>query len=301
MITTIQDLIAHAKQVETKTLVVACAADNHVLEAVEMARKEDIVNAILIGDQTQILSILKDLDIDPHNYIIIDEKDNALACQQAVQLVHDHDDYFLMKGLVDTRIILQAALHKEYGLRTKNRISHVSVIEVPTHPKLLFMSDGGMNIAPTLDEKRQIIENAVFIAHSLGIQNPNVGVLAAVEKVNPQMQATVDAEALVQMNKDGILKGCTVGGPFALDNAINHEAAVHKGITDPIAGFIDILLMPQIETGNVFYKAMMFLANAKSASVIAGATKPIVLTSRADSKESKFYSIALGALVVDLH
>jgi len=299
MITSIQDLVTQAKQLQTKTLVVACAADNHVLEAVEMARKEDIINAILIGDQDEIMSLLQSLKIEFTNYTIINQPDNVLACQNAVQLVHDHHDYFLMKGLVDTRIILQAALHKEYGLRTKNRISHVSVLEVPTHPKLLFMSDGGMNIAPTLDEKRQIIENAVTIAHSLGITTPNVGVLAAVEKVNPQMQATLDAESLVQMNKEGIITGCIVGGPFALDNAINKEAAIHKGITNPIAGLVDILLMPQIESGNIFYKTMMFLANAKSASIIAGATKPIVLTSRADSKESKFYSIALGALAVN--
>lgn len=300
MITTIQDLVNTAKQLPTKTLVVACAADNHVLEAVEMARQEDIINAILIGNQVEIIDILTQLKIDANHYTIIDLPDIVDACRMAVKLVHDHQDYFLMKGLVDTRIILQAALDKEIGLRTKNRISHVTVLEVPTHPKLLYMSDGGMNIAPTLDEKRQIIENAVTIAHSLGNTNPNVGVLAAVEKVNPQMQATLDAEALVKMNQDHLLTGCTVGGPFALDNAINKEAAIHKGITNPIAGDIDILLMPQIEAGNIFYKAMMFLANAKSASVIAGASKPIVLTSRADSKESKFYSIALGALVVNL-
>lgn len=300
MIQSITDLIVQAKLLETKTLVVACAADEHVLEAVEMARKENIVNAILVGDKSAILSILSQLNISSTPYTIMDEENLEMACEIAVKLVHDHEDYFLMKGLVDTRIILKAALNKEFGLRTQNRISHVTVLEVPTHPKLIFMSDGGMNIAPTLDEKRQIIENAVNIAHALGNPNPNVGVLAAVEKVNPQMEATVHAEELVKMNQDHIITGCTVGGPFALDNAINKEAAIHKGIKDPIAGDIDILLMPRIETGNVFYKAMMFLANAKSASVIAGATKPIVLTSRADSTESKYYSIALAALVVDL-
>ena len=205
-----------------------------------------------------------------------------------------------MKGLVDTSIILKAALNKEFGLRTQNRISHVSVMEVSTHNKLIFMSDGAMNIAPTLDEKRQIIENSVVIAHSLGIENPNVGVLGAVEKVNPKMEATVHAAELVKMNKDGVINHCRVGGPFALDNAINKEAALHKGIKDPMAGDVDILIMPRIEAGNVFYKTMMFLANAKSASVIAGAKKPIVLTSRADSTESKFYSIALSALVANL-
>jgi phosphate butyryltransferase len=205
-----------------------------------------------------------------------------------------------MKGLVDTSIILRAALNKEFGLRTNNRISHVSVIEVSTHPKLIFMSDGAMNIKPTLDEKRQIIENSIVIANALGLEAPKVGIIAAVEKVNPQMEATLDAVELIKMNKENILNGCIVGGPFAIDNAINKEAAILKGVSDPIAGDVDILIMPQIESGNVFYKSMMFLGKAQSASVIAGAKKPIVLTSRADSTLNKFHSIALGALVVDL-
>jgi phosphate butyryltransferase len=162
------------------------------------------------------------------------------------------------------------------------------------------MSDGAMNIAPTLDEKRQIIENSVKIAHALNIEKPNVAVIGAVEKVNPQMEATLDARDLKKMNEDGIIENCVVSGPFAIDNAINKEAALHKGIHDPVAGEADILIMPRIEAGNVFYKTMMFLANAKSASVIAGAQKPIVLTSRADTTMSKYYSIALSALVAHI-
>ena len=296
MIKTMDELISKAKMIETSTMVVACAADEHVLEAVELARENNIINGILVGDKEKILQILKSLKINSSNYTIIDEKDKVKACQKSVKLVSSNDNYFLMKGLIDTSILLKAALNKEYGLRTKNRISHVSVFEVGTHHKIIFMSDGAMNIAPTLDEKRQIIENSVAIANAVGLNNPKVGILAAVEKVNPQMEATLDAEKLVQMNKEGIIKGCIVGGPFALDNAINTEAAKHKGIKDPIAGEIDILIMPRIEAGNIFYKTMMFLSNAKSASVIAGAKKPIVLTSRADSTISKFNSIALAAL-----
>ncbi len=300
MIKTIDEMVQKAKEIETKTLVVACAADEHVLEAVEMARKNNIVNGILVGEEQAILTILNKLNIDNKNYEIIDIPDQVEACLQSVKLVSNNNGYFLMKGLVDTSTILRAALNKEFGLRTTNRISHVSVMEVPTHNKLIYMTDGAMNIAPTLDEKRQIIENSVRIAHAVGNNNPNVGVIGAVEKVNPQMEATLHAVELIKMNKQGIIKGCTVGGPFAIDNAISKEAALHKGIKDPIAGDIDILLMPRIETGNVFYKTMMFLANAKSASVIAGAKKPIVLTSRADSTKSKYYSIALSALVANL-
>jgi phosphate butyryltransferase len=300
MIKSIEQMVVKAKEIETKTMVVACAADEHVLEAVELARKEKIINGILVGDKEEIIKLLGQLDISSENYTILDFPNNEEACLESVKLVSSNKGYFLMKGLVDTSIILKAALNKEFGLRTRNRISHVSVMEVPTHDKLIFMSDGAMNIAPTLDEKRQIIENSVKIAHALGIKRPNVGVIGAVEKVNPKMEATLDAQALIEMNKKGDIENCIVGGPFAIDNAINVEAAKHKGITDPMAGNVDILIMPRIESGNVFYKTMMFLANAKSASVIAGAQKPIVLTSRADSTISKFYSIALAALVADL-
>ncbi len=298
MIKSMQEIVAHAQSKQTPTIVVACAADHHVLEAVHEAHLLNIITPILVGDQTAIRNLLAEMAIT-EDYNIIDEPDDIKACDIAVKLVHDHSDYFLMKGLVSTNIILKAALNKVFGLRTSNRISHVSVFELTTYPKLLLMSDGAMNIAPTLDEKRQIVENAVSVANALGLAKPHVGIIAAVEKVNPQMEATLDAEKLVQMNREGRLNGCIVGGPFAIDNAVNKEAAQHKGITDPIAGDIDILIMPRIEAGNVFYKSMMFLGHAKSASIIAGATKPIVLTSRADSPESKLYSIALAALVVN--
>ncbi len=295
----INDIVTKAKEIKTQTLVVAVADDSHVLEAVEMARKEDIIHGILVGNQSNIEAIAKDLDIDLSDYKIIDESDPTKACQVAVKLVHDNDNYFLMKGLVGTSTILHEALNKEYGLRTENRISHVSVMEVDTHDKLLFMSDGAMNIAPNLDEKRQIIENSVKIARAIGIDYPKVGVIGAVEKVNPKMEATIHAKELKELNASGTIKNCRVSGPYAIDNAISVNAAKHKGIEDPDAGHIDILIMPRIEAGNVFYKTMMFLANAKSASVIAGASKPIVLTSRADSTVSKYHSIALGALVAN--
>jgi len=300
MIRTIDELLETAKSIKTKLLVVACAADAHVLEAVELARKEDIIHPILVGDEKEILKIMKDLSIDSSHYEIIDETDKEQASLKAVKLVHDEKEAILMKGLVDTSVILKAALNKEFGLRTQNRISHVSVMETANYHKLLLMSDGAMNIAPSVDEKRQIIENSVKIAHALGNPSPNVAIIGAVEKINPQMEATLDARDLKKMQEDGIIKNCVVGGPFAIDNAINKEAALHKGIKDPMAGEADILIMPRIEAGNVFYKTMMFLANAKSASVIAGAQKPIVLTSRADSTMSKYYSIALSALVANI-
>ncbi len=295
----IQDIIKNAQLLEKKKMVVAVAQDEHVLEAVHMAKEAGIVEAVLVGDQKSILSILSKLKIIASQYEIVDIADPFLACEYAVKMISQQKADILMKGLVDTSIILRAALDKEFGLRTPNRISHVSVMEVPSYHKLLLMSDGAMNIDPNVDIKQEIIENGIQVCYALGIKNPKVGCIAAVEKVNPKMQATLDAVELIERNKVGRIKGCTIGGPFALDNAINKEAAEHKGITDPMAGDVDFLLMPQIEAGNVFYKTMMFLANAKSASIIAGAKAPIVLTSRADSKESKFNSIALSALVAN--
>ncbi len=301
MIKTMHDIVKRAQLLEPKKMVVAVADDEHVLEAVEMARQEQIIEPILVGDRMRIEDLLMKLKINHEAYQIIDVKEPVEACEISVKEISKGKADILMKGMVDTSIILRAALDKEFGLRTPNRLSHVSVMEIPTYHKILLMSDGAMNIDPDVDIKQEIIENAVGVAHALGIKEPMVGCIAAVEKVNPKMQATLDAQELVFRNQNERIKGCIIGGPFAVDNAINKEAALHKGVKDPMAGDVDILLMPQIESGNVFYKSMMFLANAKSASIIAGAKKPIVLTSRADSKESKFYSIALAALVADHH
>ena len=299
MIKTMLDLVKRAELLSQKTMVVAAANDHPVLEAVVLAKEANLIHPVLIGDQQEIESILHELKAKLSDYEIIDVKDPVLASEQAVKRVSLGDGDILMKGFVDTSVILRAALDKEFGLRTPNRISHVSVMEIPRYHKLLMMSDGAMNIDPDVNIKQEIIENGVEVLHAIGIKQPKVGMIAAVEKVNPKMQATLDAVELIERNQNNRIKGCTIGGPFALDNAINEEAAHHKGITDPMAGDVDFIVMPQIESGNVFYKSMMFLADAKSASVIAGARKPIVLTSRADSKESKFYSIALACLIAE--
>lgn len=297
---TMQAIVDHALTLTPALLVVAVAHDEPVLEAVVQATQAGFVTPYLIGDQHAIEAILKQhsWDLDAH---IVDEKDAAEACRLAVTKVYETPGALLMKGLVDTSVLLKAALVKEKGLRTSRRISHVSVFEVAQYPRILMMSDGAMNIAPTVDEKQDIIENAVEIAHALGLENPYVGLIAAVEKVNPKMPATLDAQTLIERQKAGAMPGCVLEGPYAIDNAVDVEAAKHKGIEAPGAGRSDILIMPYIEAGNVFYKTLMFLAGAKSASVIAGALKPIVLTSRADSSESKYYSIALAACVAAKH
>jgi len=202
----------------------------------------------------------------------------------------------LMKGLVDTAIILKAVLDKEIGLRTGNILSHAAVFESDRYHKLFIITDAAMNIAPSASEKKQIIENTLPLCRSLNIENPKVAVICAKEKVSPKMQATVDAEILVNMNKNGEIKGCMVEGPFGLDNAISREAAALKGVKGEVAGDADILLMPNIEAGNVMYKTLTYLADSKNAGIILGAKAPIILTSRADSDEAKLYSILLAVI-----
>lgn len=300
MIKSFDELLSVARERGPKVVSVACAQDEDVLQAVKVAKEEGIVNAILVGNEAEIKTIATSIAFDLTDVEIINIEDPAEASLKAVELVSTGKAHMVMKGLVDTAVILKAVLNKEIGLRTGSVLSHVAVFDIPTYHKILTLTDAAMNIAPDLMTKKQIIENALVVTKALNIEDPNVGVICAKEKVNPKMPATVDAGELVRMNAEGELTGCKVGGPFALDNAISKEAAEIKGIKDPMAGDVDVVLMPYIEAGNVLYKALNFLANAKSAGIIVGAKAPVVLTSRADSDESKLNSIALGALMADV-
>lgn len=291
------DVIKYAKERGPKIISVACSQDKEVLIAVDMAKKEGIANAILVGDIEKTKEIAKELNIDLDGYELIDEKDLAQASLKAVSLVSEGKADMVMKGLVDTSIILKAVLNKEVGLRTGNILSHVAVFDVKGYDRLFFITDAAMNLSPDLQGKKQIIENACVVAHALDIENPKVAAICAKEKVNPKMQDTVDAKDLEEMCANGDIKGCIVGGPFALDNAVSEEAAKHKGMSHPIAGKADILLAPDIEAGNILYKSLVFFSETKNAGVIVGAKAPIRLTSRADSEETKLNSIALGVLM----
>lgn len=296
MIRSFQEVMQIARRKGPKTIAVACAQDEDVLLAVNNAYQEGIAKAILVGDQEQIEALAKGLKIDLKPFEIIDVKGLEEASLKAVELVSSGRAHMVMKGLVDTSIILKAVLNPEVGLRTGKVLSHVAVFDVPGYDRLFLVTDAAMNIAPDLATKAQIIENAVDVAQSLDILVPKVAVVCAKEKPNPKMPDTMDAVALVEMNQSGKLDGCLVGGPFALDNAVSSEAAKHKGINHPVAGYADILLAPDIEAGNILYKSMVFFARAKNAGIIVGAKAPIILTSRADSDEAKLYSIALGVL-----
>ncbi|MDU1540118.1 MAG: phosphate butyryltransferase [Paeniclostridium sordellii] len=291
------DVIKYAKERGPKTISVACSQDKEVLIAVDIAKREGIAKAILVGDIEKTKSIANELNIDLSEYELIEEKDLAKASLKAVSLVSEGKADMVMKGLVDTSIILKAVLDKEVGLRTGNILSHVAVFDVKGYDRLFFITDAAMNLAPDLKSKKQIIENACVVTNALDIEIPKVAVVCAKEKVNPKMPDTVDAKNLEDMCKNGEIKGCIVGGPFALDNAVSEEAAKHKGIDNPIAGKADILLAPDIEAGNILYKSLVFFSESKNAGIIVGAKAPIILTSRADSEETKLNSIALGVLM----
>ncbi|MGB3368553.1 MAG: phosphate butyryltransferase [Acidaminobacteraceae bacterium] len=291
------EVLKIAKERGPKTISIACAQDEDVLKAVENARVKGIANAILVGDADKIKEIADTLNMDLGNYEVIDMKDAAEASIKAVELVSSGKAHIVMKGLVDTAIILKAVLNKEVGLRTGNVLSHVAVFDVANFPRLLMVTDAAMNIAPDLKAKKQIIENSIIVGNALDIEVPKVAVICAKEKVNEKMPATVDAAELVKMNENGELTGCLVGGPLALDLAVSEEAVRIKGFSNPVAGKADILLCPTIEAGNVLYKSLSFLCDAKSAGIIVGAKAPIVLTSRADNDETKLNSIALGVLM----
>lgn len=284
-----------AKSKTKRRLVVAAAADVPVLEAVNIAMKENIIEPILVGDSKEIQSICSEIGFNISNVEIINEKDPSKASAKAVSIIKEGRAEILMKGLVSTGALLKAVLDKENGLKKGNTISHLAFFESPYYHKLICVTDAAMNIAPEFDVKVDILNNAVEAFHKIGINNPKVAVIGAVETVNNKMEATVHAAMLTLMNKRGQIKGCIVDGPLALDNAVSKEAAEHKGIISEVAGDVDIILAPEINSGNVLYKSLAFLGGAVVAAVIMGAKVPIVLTSRADSDKSKMFSIALAA------
>ncbi|OIK11723.1 phosphate butyryltransferase [Bacillus sp. MUM 116] len=293
----LDSLIDRATQLKKNTVAVAVAEDFVVIEAVMDAVERNLANFILFGNQEKINQMIeaKQLKIKSDKSIrIVHAGTNEQAAGLAVKAVSNKEADVLMKGNISTNIILKAVLNKDYGLRTGNILSHVAVFQIPHYDRFTIVTDSAMNISPDLTHKAQIIKNAVAIANGIGIETPKVALIAAVETVNPSMQATVDAAALTVMNRREQITGCIIDGPLALDIAVSVLAAEHKAISSEVAGNADILVVPAIEVGNVLYKSLVYFANAKVGAVIAGAKAPIVLTSRADSAESKLYSLALA-------
>lgn len=293
-------LLEKVKACSTKKIAVAVAQDDAVLEAVHAAKERNIADAILVGDEDKIKEIAASVNIDLSGFEMIDVKDVTEAAHTAVKLVHDGEADMYMKGLIDTKGFLKSVLDKEVGLRTGKTLSHVALFEVEGYERLLFLSDVAFIPYPSLEDKAGIINNTVEVAHACGIECPKVAPLAAVEVINPKMQATVDAGELTRMNEEGSITGCIVDGPLSMDLAIDPEAARHKGATGrKIVGDADILLFPDIHAGNITYKTLVHTTKSKNGCILTGTKAPVILTSRSDSFETKVNSIALAAIVAD--
>ena len=288
-------------QYPIKRVAVAAAGDRTVIDAVRRAREADVAETILVGDERKIRELSEQAGLALEKGEVVDQPVAEVAALRAAELVSTGKADVLMKGYIHTDDFLRALLDKQVGLRTGLRMSHVFAAELPGYDRLILVTDAAMNIAPDLEAKAEIILNAVHLAHILGIEEPRVACLAAVELLNPNMQATVDATCLHKMWERGQFPpGCMVDGPFAFDNAMSPAAAEHKGIGGPVAGVADILLVPCIESGNILVKSFVYAAGAKVAGGVVGARAPVVLTSRADSAESKFLSIAMAVLTSDV-
>lgn len=298
-LTTFEQILKRAESLPSVTVAVAAAADHEVLEAVRDAKQHGIAQFLLFGDQEKIKQIAAEIGLELAEEEVTHANSVQEAALLAVTAVKERRADVMMKGMVQTSDFLRAVLNKEKGLRTGKVLSHVASFEVPGFDRLIHVTDPALNVAPTLPEKAQITQNIIDFCHSLGNVEPKIAALAAVEVVNPNMQATLDAAALSQMNRRGQIKGALVDGPFALDNAISLESAEHKGVTGPVAGQADVLLVPDIEAGNILYKSMVYFAKAKIGALVLGAAAPVILTSRADSAEAKLYSIAMAVLQAD--
>ncbi len=280
---------------EPKRVVVAAAGDEHTLEAIKEAVDEGIVTPVLVGDAAKIRAIADQIGLPVADEDIYDAPEVTDAAAKAVELIREGKGDFLMKGKLETAQMLRPVVNKETGLGTGRSMSHFVFDELPYYHKLLVTSDGGMMTYPTLEQKKDIILNAVEILHKLGYENPKVACVAAVEVVNPKMPETVEADQLKQMNQAGEIPGCTVEGPISLDIALDKEIADLKGFDSPVAGDADMILVPNIQVGNVLGKSITVIARGNMAGFIVGAKVPIVLTSRGSSAKEKYLSLVLAA------
>lgn len=295
-----QEIIEKVKGTTTKKrMVIAAAGEEHTLKAAIHAKKEGIITPILVGNKVEIERILNDLGESIPDEDIYDVVDIKEAAEKSVELVREGKGDFLMKGYLDTSVILKAVVNKEHGLGKGSVMSHFTMFEVPNYHKILVVVDGGMVTYPTLEQKKAIIENTVRVLKSYGYENPKVGVLACVEKLNPKMPETVEADELAKMNVLGDISGCVVAGPISYDCAMNSEVAKTKKYDSPVAGNVDILVAPNIHAGNIMGKMLAITCKAKMAGFIVGAKCPIVLTSRGSSTEEKYLSIVMSAASVE--
>jgi len=296
-VTSLKQMAELVKGGPLKRVAVACGQDPDIIGALARAVNEKLAKAILIGDQKKTEALAKEHNIDPKLFTLIDQVDYKKAALQAVEMVRNKEADVLMKGLIDTAVYARAYLNKETGLVTGGTVAHVGVFGVPNYPRLLIVTDAAQIPYPTFTEKVDMINHAVSVAKKLGIENPKVAVLTATEKVNPKWPCSLEAAQLAKMADRGQIKGCLVDGPLSMDAAVSPECAEGKGIKSPVAGYADILVTPDIQAGNILYKTLTQLAKAELAAMVIGTNAPVVLTSRTDNDDTKFYSIVLAVLM----
>ena len=296
-ITTLKQMVELVKGGKTKRVAVACGQDPDIIDALARAVNEKLAVAILIGDKAKTEALAREHKIDPAIFTLIDLPDYKKAAAKAVAMVKQGEADVLMKGLIDTAVYARAYLDKENGLMTGATVSHVGVFEVPNYPRLLIVTDAAQIPYPDFNQKVEMINHAVAVARKLQIETPKVAVLTATEKVNPKWPCSLEAAQLAKMADRGQIKGCIVDGPLSLDAAVSPECAQGKGISSPVAGYADILVTPDIQAGNILYKALTQLAHAELGAMVIGTSAPVILTSRTDSDDTKFMSIVLAALM----
>ncbi len=298
MLTSFESIIDEArKRKGGRKIVVAGAEGRAVMEAVAAAKRDGIIEPILVGNSDKINELADQIGLSLEDIRVYDERGDEETADMSVRLVHDGKADGVMKGKVNTPTLLKAVLNKKYNLRKDNLLSHIALLELPTYHKLLMITDGGMVIQPDLEQKAEIIRNGAQMMQKLGIERPKVAVLAAIEKVNPDMPETVDGEKLSQMAREGRLGEVVVEGPLAVDIVFSQEAAKIKGVESVVSGDPDILLVPNVACGNIFAKGLWHLANAKIGGLVLGARKPVILLSRSDDAETKLNSIALAVVI----
>lgn len=294
----LEDLVDEVKGGCSITVAVAAGQDPDTISAIAHAVKQNVVKAILIGDEKEIHKVAKEKKIDVGLFEIVHEADPKEAAKKAVAMIHAGKADMVMKGLVKTADYLKAILNKETGLMASGSLlSHVAITEFPSYPRLLISSDAAILPCPDLEQKIQMLNSAVGVAHAIGIETPKAALIAAAETVSPKMQSTMDAAVISSMNQRKQIKGVIVDGPLALDVALSKKKCEIKGLDSPVNGEADILIFSNIEAANTFYKSGTLLASGTTAAIVAGTMAPVILTSRADDENSKYYSIALGAIL----
>jgi len=296
MFRTLDELVEAARARGPARIAVAAGHDPDVIEALKRAAETGLASGTLVGQSEKIRALARTAGFEIADEQIVHEPDETRAAHRAVAMVREGRADLLMKGKISTGALLRAVLDKEGGLRTGRLLSQVIVFQVPGFNRLMLMSDAGVNIAPTLEEKADICRNAIQVAHAIGIARPNLALLAALELVNPAMPATVDAAALTQMNRRGQLTGAYVEGPVALDVPLSKFAAERKGVASPLVENTDIFIAPDIEAANILYRSILYFAKGESCGIVVGAQAPLMVLSRAESPETKLRSIALAML-----